>query len=58
MELKEIEGKVRNRYEEMKQKAEAVEKRLEKKIEEVVKRIATIMQNACTSLLDPKGSQD
>jgi chaperonin cofactor prefoldin len=58
--LGELKEEMRNHYEEIKQQVDVLEnmvKTMEKKFEDLSMRIFTILQNICTSLLDPNASQ-
>lgn len=58
--LDELKEEMKNRYEETKQQVDMLEIKVnicEKKFDELSKRIYTIMQNVCTSFLDPQVSQ-
>ena len=55
-----LKEELQSRSEEMKQQVDMVENKLklvQKKFEDFSMRISTLMQNMCTSLIDPQGSQ-
>ena len=58
--LDDLKGEVRNRYDEIQQRVDVIEnkmKTMETKREDISMQMFPIMQNICTSLLDPQGSQ-
>ena len=58
--LEELKEEMRTRYEESRQHVEVLEKKImnmEKKSEVFASQICAIMQNVCTSILDPPGTQ-
>ena len=58
--LEEVKEEMRIKYDETKQQVDILEnkvKNIEKNVEDFVKLIGTTVQNVCTSLFDPSGSQ-